>query len=702
MTDINQKDTLRSIRLTSWNVRGLGGPIKRTKVLSHLKSVKTDIAFLQETHLRLCDHTRLRKPWVGQVFHSNFNSRSRGTAILLHKRVQFSSEQVISDPNGRYIIVVGVLFQTPVIMVCVYAPNWDCPNFMTSLFSSIPCLDTHHLIFGGDLNLAVNPTLDRSCLRKVTQSKAARCVSVFTDQIGSVDVWRFFHPTTKDFSFYSQVHQTYSRIDYFFLDKTLIPSVKQCEYSSIVISDHAPLLLDLELVPKTKSHSTWRLNTGLLSSDKFCGFISDRISSFLENNKSDSTSPSLLWETFKAVIRGEIISYSARIRKIEKQRQLELMEAILQIDRQHSTTANPTLQTERLKLQTEFDLISTNKAEFLLRRTKGTYYEYGNKASRLLARQLKHQSSSQFITQIRKDPQTLVTDPTEINNIFASYYSDLYKSEASSDTTLMNKFLNNLVFPSVDTNSKNTLDAPLRLEEVKASLKLMQTGKAPGPDGFPSEFYQEFSDQLTPLLLDMFNDSFEFGTLPPSLTQASISLIPKKNKDLEDCSSWRPVSLLNSDIKLLAKTLAGRLDPCLLSIISKDQTGFIRGRQLSSNIRRLLNIILSKPESQDPEMVITMDAEKAFDRVEWNYLFSVLNRFGFGQNFISWIKLLYNAPTASVRTNSTQSNFFPLTRGCRQGCPLSPLLFAVAIEPLSIAFRSSLLFTGVYRNGSEH
>ena len=252
----------------------------------------------------------------------------------------------------------------------------------------------------------------------------------------------------------------------------------------------------------------------------------------------------------------------------KQQRQLELMEAILQIDRQHSTTANPTLQTERLKLQTEFDLISTNKAEFLLRRTKGTYYEYGNKASRLLARQLKHQSSSQFITQIRKDPQTLVTDPTEINNIFASYYSDLYKSEASSDTTLMNKFLNNLVFPSVDTNSKNTLDAPLRLEEVKASLKLMQTGKAPGPDGFPSEFYQKFSDQLTPLLLDMFNDSFEFGTLPPSLTQASISLIPKKNKDLEDCSS--SVSLLNSDIKLLAKTLAGRLDPCLLSIISKE------------------------------------------------------------------------------------------------------------------------------------
>lgn len=99
---------------------------------------------------------------------------------------------------------------------------------------------------------------------------------------------------------------------------------------------------------------------------------------------------------------------------------------------------------ERLKLQTEFDPISTNKVEFLLRGTKGTYYEYGNTANRLLARQLEHQSSSQFIAQIRKNPQTSVTDPTEIN-IFTSYYSDLYKSEASSDTTSMNKFLDNLV-----------------------------------------------------------------------------------------------------------------------------------------------------------------------------------------------------------------------------------------------------------------
>lgn len=106
--------------------------------------------------------------------------------------------------------------------------------------------------------------------------------------------------------------------------------------------------------------------------------------------------------------------------------------------------------------------------------------------------------------------------------------------------------------------------------------------------------------------------------------------------------------------------------------------------------------------SQTAEMLISLDAEKAFDRVEWDYLFSVLGKFGFGSKFISWIQLLYSAPITCVTTNSQRSDYSPLTRGTRQGCPISPPLLAVAIEPLSIALKSSPLFTGIYRGGLEH
>lgn len=137
-------------------------------------------------------------------------------------------------------------------------------------------------------------------------------------------------------------------------------------------------------------------------------------------------------------------------------------------------------------------------------------------------------------------------------------------------------------------------------------------------------------------------------------------------------------------------------------IISEDQTGFIRGRQMSSNIRRLLNILFSPSLSKTSEMIISLDAEKAFDRVEWNYLFTVLEKFGFGHNIISWIRLLYSAPSASVKTNADSSPFFSLSRGTRQGCPLSPLLFALAIEPLSIALKASSSIRGIHRGDTEH
>ena len=235
-------------------------------------------------------------------------------------------------------------------------------------------------------------------------------------------------------------------------------------------------------------------------------------------------------------------------------------------------------------MQSKFDLLSTNRAEYLLRRTRGTYYEHGDKASRLLALQLKKQAASQFITQVLDPSGTPTSNPGEINNVFASFYANLYTSEPPVDCVSMENFFNNLVIPSIDPAAQEQLDSPLSLVEIMDSLKIMQGNKAPGPDGLPTDFYKKFSAQLAPLLLDNYNEPLSNGTLPQPLTQASISLILKKGKGAEECSSWRPISLLNADVKLLAKVMAGRLDPYLPGIISEDQTGFIRGRQLSSNI----------------------------------------------------------------------------------------------------------------------
>lgn len=122
-------------KIASWNVRGLSSPIKCNKVFSHLSKLKVEIAFIQETHLLNKDQPRLQRGHFTPVFHSNFNCKSRGVAILLHRNEQFVKSHVTSDRNGRYVIAQGKLYGIPVVLVNIYAPNCDNVQFFTNLFT---------------------------------------------------------------------------------------------------------------------------------------------------------------------------------------------------------------------------------------------------------------------------------------------------------------------------------------------------------------------------------------------------------------------------------------------------------------------------------------------------------------------------------------------------------------------------------------
>lgn len=149
----------------------------------------------------------------------------------------------------------------------------------------------------------------------------------------------------------------------------------------------------------------------------------------------------------------------------------------------------------------------------------------------------------------------------------------------------------------------------------------------------------------------MYKESLLEGCLPPSLRDAFITLIPKPDKPQDRCESYRSISLMNSDAKVIANVLALRLPDNLPSLIGIDQNGFVWNRQAFHNIRRVLNIVYEKDGSTDA-CILSLDAEKAFDRVEWSYLFDVLRRFGCGQNFCQWVKILYHSPTAEFITNN--------------------------------------------------
>lgn len=225
----------------------------------------------------------------------------------------------------------------------------------------------------------------------------------------------------------------------------------------------------------------------------------------------------------------------------------------------------------------------------------------------------------------------------------------------------------------------------------------MRGGKAAGPDGLPVDIYKIFKDKLIKPLLAMYDEAFQQGCLPDSL----ITLILKPNKSPTNCTSYRPISLLNTDAKIIAKVLAKRLEPVLPMVINPDQNGFVKNRQEFHNVRRVLNLIHAREGTPDTA-ILSLDAEKAFDRVEWSYLFDVLSRLGFGNYFRKWIETLYTDPMAEVSTNHIISSPFKLTRGTRQGCPLSPMLFVLAMEPFAIAVRLHPSISGIKVSDTEH
>ena len=485
------------------------------------------------------------------------------------------------------------------------------------------------------------------------------------------------------------------------MDNYFSSEVHSCEYHSIVISDHAPVSVDINFPRRVPPSRQWRLNSSLLAQASFKDFLHTQISLFFDINDSPEISRCILWEAFKAFMRGQIISYVSSLKKAERVESETLIKEIFKIDKLYATAPTPALYIERLQLQSKFDLLSTSKTQKQLFLAKQRFFETGDKAGRLLAHQARAATLSRLIPKIKSASGEVTSDPIKINNIFCSFYSNLYSSQCPSEVWDGDNPLDGIVFPKVNEDLGRELGNPVSAREVQEAIMSLQNGKTPGPDGFTVEFFKLFSATIAPALQRMYNESFAGDRLPSTLSEASISLLLKCDKDPLLCGSYRPISLLNVDLKILSKILAQRLQQVLSNIISTDQTGFMLGRHSFHNTRRLLNII-SAPSSTIPEVIVSLDAEKAFDRVEWSFLFFVLQKFGFPLEFISWIKLLYANPVASVHTNGLQSATFPLYRGTRQGCPLSPLLFAIAIEPLAIWLRQEGGFEGITRARTVH
>lgn len=359
-----------SIKITTWNVRGLGILSKLKPVMTRLKHLKSALIFLQESHRMTCDLLKVKRRCRGQVYSASFSTNARGVITLIHKSLPFQVTKTLSNPAGRYLILQGSLFNENITLVNLYGPNVDCPTFFENLFlllASIP----GELLVGGDFNCTISPHLDRSSGTDSVHTQTRKTLQYFMKELHLCDPWRRLFPDKREYSCCANVSKGYLRIDYFLVSNNLFPRITDCVYDSFVISDHGPASLIYNDPKLVRGAPGWRLHPKWLNDPSFLKFVETQIDYYFDNNKGD-TSASTRWEAFKAYIRGQIISYTSSITKKTNLETLTFEKSIKQLEREIDKTD---LHTQELvTLRARYNALSASKAENSLIRLKQTFF----------------------------------------------------------------------------------------------------------------------------------------------------------------------------------------------------------------------------------------------------------------------------------------------------------------------------------------
>lgn len=559
--------------------------------------------------------------------------------------------------NGRFLMAEfsdrGLFYR----IACIYAPNRNPER--DSFFKT--CADLVDLavptVLCGDFNAVFNRNLDRrgGQVGSLYRDGSSALSSLFR-ACCVIDTWRYLHPDGVSFSWMRPDGTYASRIDFFGCPVSWVSGVSSCDLLVCPYSDHSAVYTEL-VIPSCipRGPGRWRLNVSLLHEEAFTTEI-ESFWTFWRSRKGSFPTLQAWWDRGKERIKGIAVRHSAHRKKTDIS-SYSLLTALADHLRKRLDSGLVSLLDVYEKVLTRITALDRHEAEGARVRSRIQWAEEGETSTRFFLRLEKKHGIEEWVSAIHGPDGVLRSDIDGICRSWVAFFSTLFTA-CPTDATTQQELLNN-VSSRLPSGTETSCDGLLSVAEVHSALKGAATGKSPGSDGLPVEFYSRFWHTIGKDLVDVLNRSFQTGQLPKSLRGALITLLFKKG-DRTDPKNWRPISLLNTDYKLCARALAGRLLGVLQHVVHPDQSGGVKGRYIGENVVLLRGIIDYTNESDTAGAILSLDQEKAFDRVDWGFLFRTLSHLGFTSSFISWVRLLYSGVFSSVFVNGyTSEAFFP-------------------------------------------
>ncbi|GJZ58078.1 RNA-directed DNA polymerase, eukaryota [Tanacetum coccineum] len=291
---------------------------------------------------------------------------------------------------------------------------------------------------------------------------------------------------------------------------------------------------------------------------------------------------------------------------------------------------------------------------------------------------------------------TWYTDPILVKKAFKDHYEARFNKPTKARLKLSFSFPNRL-----STDQVADLERHVSHDEIRLAVWDCGVNKSPGPDGFTFEFFRKFWKVIGPDFCEAVEHFFKQGSFSKGCNSSFIALIPKV-LDAKFVNDYRPISLIGCIYKVVTKILASRLAMVIAGLVSNTQSAFVAGRQILDGPFILNEVLDWCKRKKKKALFFKVDFAKAYDSVRWDFLLDVLEAFGFGSTWCTWIRGISDFAKASLLVNGSPSDEFHIHRGLKQGDPLSPFLFILVMEALHLSVCKAVdedVFKGIQLQG---